>query len=77
MNLWHVYLTKQEIESRRVKSPSFAGVDIKELDLIESPGEQAPQSDKLNATNSTSDIGNTQPIIAGNHALQWAAKCDP
>ena len=37
LNLWHVYLTKREIESRHVKNRSFANVDIKELDLIKPP----------------------------------------
>ncbi|KAG9310846.1 hypothetical protein JVU11DRAFT_8701 [Chiua virens] len=31
----HLYLTKRELESRRVKNRSFEGVDIGELDLIE------------------------------------------
>ncbi|KAJ3548011.1 hypothetical protein NM688_g5343 [Phlebia brevispora] len=42
LNLWHVYLTKREIESRHVKSRSFAGVDIKELDLIPGLGASTP-----------------------------------
>ncbi|KAI0369237.1 hypothetical protein BV20DRAFT_368630 [Pilatotrama ljubarskyi] len=33
--LLHLWLTKRELESRRVKSRSFAGVDIRELDLIQ------------------------------------------
>lgn len=37
LNLLHVYLTKREIESRRIKSRSFAGIDLKELDLIYTP----------------------------------------
>ncbi|THH30296.1 hypothetical protein EUX98_g3882 [Antrodiella citrinella] len=36
-NLLHLYLTKREIETRRIKSRSFAGVDIHELDLINPP----------------------------------------
>lgn len=36
INLLHLYLTKREIETRRVKNRSFAAVDIKELDLIPS-----------------------------------------
>ncbi|OJT05014.1 hypothetical protein TRAPUB_4196 [Trametes pubescens] len=34
IELLHLYLKKRELESRRVKSRDFAGVDIKELDLI-------------------------------------------
>lgn len=34
VNLFHLWLTKREIETRRVKNRSFAGVDIRELDLI-------------------------------------------
>ena len=34
MRLLHLYLTKRELESRKVKNRSFAGVDIRELDLI-------------------------------------------
>ncbi|RPD77147.1 hypothetical protein L226DRAFT_533143 [Lentinus tigrinus ALCF2SS1-7] len=37
VSLLHLYLTKRELESRRVKSRSFAGVDIRELDLIDRP----------------------------------------
>ncbi|KAI0712751.1 hypothetical protein C8T65DRAFT_807179 [Cerioporus squamosus] len=37
VRLLHLYLTKRELESRRVKSRSFAGVDIRELDLIDRP----------------------------------------
>ncbi|CAL1698137.1 unnamed protein product [Somion occarium] len=37
VNLLHLYLTKREIETRRVKSRSFEGVDIKELDLLNPP----------------------------------------
>ncbi|KAI0354327.1 hypothetical protein OH77DRAFT_1426410 [Trametes cingulata] len=33
--LLHLWLTKRELESRRVKSRSFAGVDLRELDLIQ------------------------------------------
>ncbi|KAI0830210.1 hypothetical protein BC628DRAFT_1356923 [Trametes gibbosa] len=35
IRLLHLWLTKRELESRKVKSRSFAGVDIKELDLIQ------------------------------------------
>ncbi|KAH0834186.1 hypothetical protein J3R83DRAFT_11498 [Lanmaoa asiatica] len=35
LHLFHLYLTKQELESRRVKNRSFEGVDIQELDLID------------------------------------------
>ncbi|KAL4253757.1 hypothetical protein ABKN59_002979 [Abortiporus biennis] len=41
INLLHLYLTKREIETRRVKSRSFAGVDYRELDLITPPSAQA------------------------------------
>ncbi|CCM05904.1 uncharacterized protein FIBRA_08142 [Fibroporia radiculosa] len=34
IKLLHLYLAKRELETRRVKSRSFAGVDFKELDLI-------------------------------------------
>ncbi|KAH8084902.1 hypothetical protein BXZ70DRAFT_957447 [Cristinia sonorae] len=37
LNLLHLYLTKREIETRRIKSRSFAGIDIHELDLINPP----------------------------------------
>lgn len=37
LNLLHVYLTKREIESRHIKSRSFAGIDLRELDLIDRP----------------------------------------
>ncbi|KAI0632917.1 hypothetical protein C8Q77DRAFT_1120476 [Trametes polyzona] len=37
IRLLHLWLTKRELESRRVKNRSFAGVDIKELDLIRPP----------------------------------------
>lgn len=42
LNLLHLYLTKREIETRRVKSRSFAGVDIHELDLINPPPPKTP-----------------------------------
>ncbi|KAI0674742.1 hypothetical protein C8Q78DRAFT_497359 [Trametes maxima] len=35
--LLHLWLSKRELESRRVKSRSFAGVDISELELIHPP----------------------------------------
>ena len=48
-----MYLTKRELESRRVKSRSFAGVDIRELDLIDRPlnpdSAGATTNDTLNA----------------------------
>ncbi|KAH9852886.1 hypothetical protein C2E23DRAFT_885258 [Lenzites betulinus] len=34
IRLLHLWLMKRELESRRVKSRSFEGVDVKELDLI-------------------------------------------
>ncbi|KAH7911263.1 hypothetical protein BJ138DRAFT_1085948 [Hygrophoropsis aurantiaca] len=34
LHLLHLWLTKRELESRRVKNRSFEGVDIRELDLI-------------------------------------------
>jgi len=34
LRILHLTLAKREIESRRVKSRSFAGIDLKELDLI-------------------------------------------
>ncbi|KAI0073179.1 hypothetical protein K474DRAFT_1603781 [Panus rudis PR-1116 ss-1] len=37
VNLLHLYLTKREIESRKVKNRSFEGIDLKELDLINPP----------------------------------------
>ncbi|KIJ13675.1 hypothetical protein PAXINDRAFT_176919 [Paxillus involutus ATCC 200175] len=37
LHLLHLYLTKRELESRRVKNRSFEGVDIRELDLIDPP----------------------------------------
>ncbi|GBE87176.1 hypothetical protein BKA93DRAFT_486963 [Sparassis latifolia] len=36
ITLLHLWLAKRELETRRVKSRSFAGVDIRELDLIDS-----------------------------------------
>ena len=35
LHLLHLYLTKRELESRRVKNRSFEGVDVRELDLID------------------------------------------
>lgn len=43
IELLHLYLKKRELESRRVKSRDFAGVDIRELDLIR-PVTDAPAS---------------------------------
>ncbi|EIW76633.1 hypothetical protein CONPUDRAFT_63425 [Coniophora puteana RWD-64-598 SS2] len=37
VHLLHLWLTKRELESRRVKNRSFAGVDVRELDLIDLP----------------------------------------
>jgi len=37
VSLLHLYLTKREIQTRRVKNKSFKGIDIRELDLIPSP----------------------------------------
>jgi len=37
VHLLHLWLTKRELESRRVKNRSFAGVDVHELDLIDLP----------------------------------------
>ncbi|KAF8838131.1 hypothetical protein BDN67DRAFT_1070933 [Paxillus ammoniavirescens] len=37
LHLLHLYLTKRELQSRRVKNRSFEGVDIRELDLIDPP----------------------------------------
>ena len=73
LNLWHVYLTKQEIESRHVKSRSFVGIDIKELDLIKSPEQQASVSSEpatkesvasLPVLDPPNDSGNAEPSMA-------------
>jgi len=37
VSLLHLYLTKREIQTRRVKNKSFNGIDIRELDLIMPP----------------------------------------
>ncbi|KAI1789666.1 hypothetical protein LXA43DRAFT_1019810 [Ganoderma leucocontextum] len=37
IRLLHLYLTKRELQSRKVKNRTFAGVDIRELDLINPP----------------------------------------
>lgn len=37
VSLLHLYLTKREIQTRRVKNKSFNGIDIRELDLILPP----------------------------------------
>ncbi|TBU31340.1 hypothetical protein BD311DRAFT_863557 [Dichomitus squalens] len=44
VRLLHLYLTKRELESRKVKNRSFAGVDIRELDLINPPPESNASS---------------------------------
>jgi len=35
IHILHLYLTKRELESRRVKTRTFEGVDVRELDLID------------------------------------------
>ncbi|OSC99983.1 hypothetical protein PYCCODRAFT_1394132 [Trametes coccinea BRFM310] len=47
VGLWHLWLAKRELESRHVKSRSFAGIDIRELDLINPP--QSASSTQLDA----------------------------
>ncbi|KAH9920890.1 uncharacterized protein BXZ73DRAFT_52026 [Epithele typhae] len=37
VRLFHLWLTKREMESRRIKNRNFTGVDIRELDLINPP----------------------------------------
>jgi len=37
LQLLHLWLTKRELESRRVKNRDFEGVDVRELDLISPP----------------------------------------
>jgi len=37
VGLLHLYLAKQELETRRVKNKSFAGIDFRELDLVDRP----------------------------------------
>jgi hypothetical protein len=37
VSLLHLYLTKREIQTRRVKNRSFNGIDIRELDLVLPP----------------------------------------
>ena len=64
LNLWHVYLTKREIASRHVKSRSFAGVDIKELDLINPPTGQATTSSQAASETTTSSIGDDKSSTA-------------
>ncbi|TCD67138.1 hypothetical protein EIP91_000478 [Steccherinum ochraceum] len=44
LTLLHLYLTKREIETRRIKSRTFAGVDIHELDLINPPASADTQA---------------------------------
>ena len=34
LQLLHLWLTKRELETRRVKNRDFSGVDVNELDLI-------------------------------------------
>ncbi|GJE92950.1 hypothetical protein PsYK624_091090 [Phanerochaete sordida] len=41
LSLLHIYLTKREIETRRIKSRSFAGIDPREIDLIDRPSNPA------------------------------------
>ncbi|KAI0326290.1 hypothetical protein GY45DRAFT_1310686 [Cubamyces sp. BRFM 1775] len=58
IRLLHLWLTKRELQSRRVKNRPFTGVDIQELDLIPRPDTQAASqaSDPTVATSSqTSD----------------------
>ncbi len=72
MRLLHLYLTKPELESRRVKNRSFAGVDIKELDLIQRPlnaGVEAGSRATATAQDtseggSSSMAGPSQPAVA-------------
>ncbi|EIW56613.1 uncharacterized protein TRAVEDRAFT_170515 [Trametes versicolor FP-101664 SS1] len=51
IELLHLYLKKRELESRRVKSRDFAGVDIKELDLIrpvtDAPAPAVPETEAV------------------------------
>lgn len=35
IHILHLWYVKQELASRKVKSKSFAGVDVRELDLID------------------------------------------
>lgn len=37
VSLLHLYLTKREIQTRRVRNKSFKGIDVRELDLILPP----------------------------------------
>lgn len=46
IRLLHLYLTKRELQSRTVKNRTFAGVDIRELDLINPP----PNTDTADST---------------------------
>lgn len=55
LNLWHIYLTKKEIETRHVKNRTFAGVDIKSLDLIPSKFIPPVTADHTGATANTED----------------------
>ncbi|KAF9450735.1 hypothetical protein P691DRAFT_700636 [Macrolepiota fuliginosa MF-IS2] len=48
--LTHLWLAKREIESRKVKNKDFAGVDIKELDLVPSFPRPQPQADMTEAS---------------------------
>ncbi|KAJ8469153.1 hypothetical protein ONZ51_g9184 [Trametes cubensis] len=57
IRLLHLWLTKRELQSRRVKSRPFAGVDIQELDLIPRPDAQ-PASQASDPTVATASITN-------------------
>jgi hypothetical protein len=35
IHLFHLYLTKRELASRKLRNRDFAGVDLKELDLVD------------------------------------------
>lgn len=43
INILHVYLTKREIETRHIKSRTFKGIDLKELDLRDPPPSRQQQ----------------------------------
>ncbi|KAI0759067.1 hypothetical protein C8Q74DRAFT_1319825 [Fomes fomentarius] len=71
VRLLHLYLTKRELESRRVKNRSFAGVDIKELDLIQRPSDAGvevpgsqPTATAQDASEGSSTTGPSQPAVA-------------
>ena len=66
-HLLHLWLTKRELESRRVKNRSFAGVDIKELDLIKPPSSEGPTVDSTPvATATKSSDGPGDPVAPTN-----------